>query len=262
MDLKGGKSIAAKGEALVYRFLTQRPSPAMAVALVALFVALGGGAYAALKLPANSVGSAQLKKGAVTPPKLSPAAKTALSKPGPKGETGARGPEGPRGDAGLKGDTGAKGDTGPKGDTGTAAPGAATILNWDEAASATPSLQTIGTMLGDTFSAECLIPGAGEAKVIVYIQTSDGSLRWDVGTEATDNSTNTVRSTSLNLPAGSVLTPLEFAAATATVTSQSDHNSQIVQLAPVRGYLNIHTTASTQSSSQTCHVSVMGFPSG
>jgi hypothetical protein len=34
-----------------------------------------------------------------------------------------------------------------------------------------------------------------------------------------------------------------------------------VQLAPVHGYLNVHTTASTQSSSQTCHVSVMGFPS-
>jgi hypothetical protein len=59
----------------------------MVVALVALFVALGGGAYAALKLPANSVGAAQLKKKAVTPAKLSPATKAALSKPGPKGET-------------------------------------------------------------------------------------------------------------------------------------------------------------------------------
>jgi hypothetical protein len=42
-----------------------RPSPAMVVALIALFVALGGGAYAAIKLPKNSVSSKQLKKGAV-----------------------------------------------------------------------------------------------------------------------------------------------------------------------------------------------------
>ena len=43
-----------------------RPSPSMVVALMALFVALGGTSYAALKLPKNSVGNRQLKTGAVT----------------------------------------------------------------------------------------------------------------------------------------------------------------------------------------------------
>lgn len=43
------------------------PSPAMGVALLALFVALGTGAYAQV---ANSVGTAQLRNGAVTHPKL------------------------------------------------------------------------------------------------------------------------------------------------------------------------------------------------
>lgn len=47
-----------------------KPSPAMAVALLALFVALGGGAYAATNLPANSVGTSQLQNGAVTNSKL------------------------------------------------------------------------------------------------------------------------------------------------------------------------------------------------
>lgn len=42
------------------------PSPAMIVACVALFVALGGTSYAAIVLPANSVGTKQLKKSAVT----------------------------------------------------------------------------------------------------------------------------------------------------------------------------------------------------
>ncbi len=43
----------------------KRPSSAMLVALIALFVALGSGAYAATTLPKNSVTSAQIAKGAV-----------------------------------------------------------------------------------------------------------------------------------------------------------------------------------------------------
>ena len=42
----------------------------MIVACIALFVALGGTSYAAVKLPANSVGTAQLKNGAVTGAKV------------------------------------------------------------------------------------------------------------------------------------------------------------------------------------------------
>lgn len=41
--------------------------------MVALFVSLGGGAYAAVTLPKNSVGTAQLKNGAVTGRKLASA---------------------------------------------------------------------------------------------------------------------------------------------------------------------------------------------
>lgn len=48
----------------------RRPSAAMCVALVALFVALSGGAYAAVTLPDHSVGARQLKTFAVTNPKL------------------------------------------------------------------------------------------------------------------------------------------------------------------------------------------------
>jgi hypothetical protein len=72
-----------------------RPSPAMAVALLALFVALGGTGYAALTLPKNSVGTKQLKKHAVTLKKVKPSARRALH-----GTKGDRGPRGPRGAAG------------------------------------------------------------------------------------------------------------------------------------------------------------------
>ena len=46
------------------------PSPAMAVAITALVVALTGSAYAAISIPPNSVGSRQLKAKAVTGGKI------------------------------------------------------------------------------------------------------------------------------------------------------------------------------------------------
>ena len=46
------------------------PSPAMVVACIALAVALGGTSYAAIRLPVNSVGTTQLKRGAVTAVKV------------------------------------------------------------------------------------------------------------------------------------------------------------------------------------------------
>lgn len=52
------------------RKLIRPPSPAMIVALIALFVALGGASYAVVNLPKNSVGAKQLRTGAVTSPKI------------------------------------------------------------------------------------------------------------------------------------------------------------------------------------------------
>jgi hypothetical protein len=51
-----------------------------------------------------------LKKGAVTPAKLAPAAKATLT--GPMGATGPVGPQGPKGEPGPKGDAGEKGEPG------------------------------------------------------------------------------------------------------------------------------------------------------
>ena len=54
----------------------KRPSHATIVAYLALFVALGGSAYAVTQLPKNSVGAKQLKKKAVTTAKLKDCAVT------------------------------------------------------------------------------------------------------------------------------------------------------------------------------------------
>lgn len=118
------------------------------VAAVALFLVLGGSAYAGVTLGPGSVGSPEianhsvetedLARGAVTTMKIEPNAVTPSRiapgavnsddvedgsltlediRPGqvPKGETGERGPQG---SAGLPGSSGDTGDQGPKGETG------------------------------------------------------------------------------------------------------------------------------------------------
>jgi hypothetical protein len=102
------------------RHLSGKLTYANVMATVAVVLAVGGGtALAATQLlPANSVGSAQLKRAAVTPAKLSNGAKATLTGPtGPKGSTGARGATGPAGAKGATGATGATGLQGPAGAT-------------------------------------------------------------------------------------------------------------------------------------------------
>jgi hypothetical protein len=87
----------------------RRPSPAMAVALIALFVALGGSSYAALKVTGknvknNSLTSADIRNNSlksrdVKNRSLRSADFAAGQLPqGPKGDTG---PQGPKGDPGA-----------------------------------------------------------------------------------------------------------------------------------------------------------------
>ena len=83
-----------------------RPSPTMVVALMALVLALGGTSYAAIKLPANSVGTKQLKRNAVTSAKVKNGSLAATDfKAGslPRGPQGAQGPQGPQGAQGPPG---------------------------------------------------------------------------------------------------------------------------------------------------------------
>jgi hypothetical protein len=71
-----------------------------AVALLALFVALGGSAYAAGVLPVNSVGTAQLKGGSVTSGKVKDGTLKAADIAKAQLDEGPRGSRGPAGPAG------------------------------------------------------------------------------------------------------------------------------------------------------------------
>jgi hypothetical protein len=93
------------------------------VGLLALIVALGGTSYAAVRLPSLSVGTAQLKNGAVTRAKLGKNSvlsqnvrdhslsandfQTGQLPAGPQGATGAKGDTGNRGPQGVPGPTAA-----------------------------------------------------------------------------------------------------------------------------------------------------------
>lgn len=94
------------------RLVRYRPSPAMVVACVALAVALGGTSYAAINLPANSVGTKQIRNNAVTSSKIKNRSLLALDF---KSGQLRRGPVGPTGPAGPAGPTGAPGATGAAG---------------------------------------------------------------------------------------------------------------------------------------------------
>jgi hypothetical protein len=100
------------------------------LASLALFIALGGASYAAVQIPKASVGTKQLKRNAVTSPKVKPGSllvsdfrasqRSALR--GPAGPEGPRGATGPEGLHGPRGATGPEGPEGPRGATGPAGP--------------------------------------------------------------------------------------------------------------------------------------------
>ena len=104
-------------------------APAIALAIVALVAALGGGAYAATTIPDgsvthpklahNSVWHDDLGKGAVRANNLSRPVLAELDSHRGNGAQGATGPQGPKGDAGA---TGAQGPAGPRGPNGVDSP--------------------------------------------------------------------------------------------------------------------------------------------
>jgi hypothetical protein len=104
----------------MFNRLRSSASYANVASTVALFLALGGVSYAAATLPSNSVGTAQLKKHAVTLAKVSDGARTVLK--GQRGAKGSAGATGAQGLTGAVGPAGALGPAGPQGQPGVQGP--------------------------------------------------------------------------------------------------------------------------------------------
>jgi hypothetical protein len=124
------------------------------LALLALFVALGGTSYAAFQLPRNSVGTAQLKRGAVVASKVKPHSLLAFDFRSGQLPAGARGPEGPQGP---------QGNPGAAGTPGTARAYAEVSLG---GASLRPSVEADRTrgftaLANPSIGVYCLTPAAG-----------------------------------------------------------------------------------------------------
>src|SRR6201989_3175644 len=136
-------------------------------ASLALFLALGGAAYAAPQLPKNSVGTNQIRKEAVTAAKISKKTRKQLQ--------GQRGPAGQQGPQGKTGKTGAKGATGARGAQGnTRAPGADGTAPALEVVSGAKPIEAVGS----TVVSQNLAPGA-------YVVTADVVVESAVTTAVT-----------------------------------------------------------------------------
>jgi hypothetical protein len=129
------------------------------VGYAALFVALSGTSYAVTRLPKDAVGNRQLKdrsvgtkelkNGAVTKAKLAKSVlpKLATSVAGPAGTVGPAGPQGPQGDRGPQG---GKGDPGPSaGRTVTSSVSSATACRNTESVRRTITVPTTSRIFSE-----------------------------------------------------------------------------------------------------------------
>ncbi len=128
------------------RLRRPRLTYANAIASLALFVALGGTGYAATQLAPDSVGTTQLRAGAVTGAKIAAKTRKALKGTrGPAGAAGPRGAVGPAGAAGAAGANGAPGVDGVNGVDGAVSSKTGYVDGPLSVPASTSNFQTVGT---------------------------------------------------------------------------------------------------------------------
>jgi hypothetical protein len=209
----------------VLRKITSRLTYSNVMATIAVFVVLGGGAYAAVTMPRNSVGRAQLKANAVTSSKVKN--RTLLARDFKAGQLpkGAKGPKGDKGDRGDKGDKGDKGDTGSvdtsnfynkgQSDARFVAKQSSGVVNVPTGATPT-TLLTVGPV---TFTATCAdLGGPDPDEFMVRILAQSSEPNTTLG-RTSDNFDITSAPTEIESSAWSVTMVRQFAGAVVTPTT-------------------------------------------
>jgi hypothetical protein len=204
--------------------------PATVIAAAALFLALGGGAAA---YASGLISGSQIKNHSIPAKKLTRSAiKTLRGRRGPAGPKGATGPQGPGGQ----------------------------IVTYDAKASASPTKATLGTFLGDTISASCSIPAAGQAQLNVFLQTASGGWKVDYSTVRDTNGNKLADAASAIAPAGTYSAAKRVDTIKANAGgNESDSQFDIIQTIPSPGSMIWHGAASTVGG-KTCHLSVQAIP--
>jgi hypothetical protein len=209
----------------VLKRFTSRLTYSNVMATFAVFVVLGGGAYAASTLPRNSVGNKQLKSNAVTSSKVRN--RSLLAKDFKAGQLpdAAQGPKGDKGDKGEKGDKGDKGDTGSvdtsnfynkgESDARFVAKQSSGVVNVPVGATPT-TLLTVGPV---TFTATCTDlggPPPNEFKITVLAQSTEANTTLG---RTSDNFDITPTPTEIESSQWSVTMARHFAGAVVTPTT-------------------------------------------
>jgi hypothetical protein len=177
--------------------LKERLTFSNVVAVIALFIALGGASYAAIKIPKNSVGTKQLKKNAVNSSKVknhSLLAKDFKKGQIPKGATGPKGPVGATGAAGLKGATGPAGLPGATGAAGL--PGATGPTGADGIPGVTGAEGPTGPAGSDATGAATILTASGPMTPSIF---PDG-LPWDIAALPLSGSLSNAKSFNTQFP--------------------------------------------------------------
>jgi hypothetical protein len=165
------------------------------IATVALFVALGGGAYAATVLPRDSVGRAQIRANAVSNSELANGAvdtdqlalgAVALNRLSAGvhdrlDRAGRPGVQGPPGATGLTGPQGPQGNPGPAGPTGPAGTDnlGARRVHFDGAAQETPGPVTAVEMPDLKIEAACILNGSDPTLALRMTSSQDATLQFN-----------------------------------------------------------------------------------
>jgi hypothetical protein len=160
----------------------RRPSPALVISMVALFVAMGGTGYAALKLPKNSVGSKQIRTGAVGSSEVK---NGSLTKKDFRAGQIPAGPRGLAGPAGTNGINGHDGGTGPRGPSDAYVSSNSGVADDSNSVSVTvPAGDYVAAASGEVFYHKASGYPVGEGETSCAL-TSAGDTAHNTGTFAT-----------------------------------------------------------------------------
>ena len=225
--------------------LAPRLSYANVMATLAVFLGLGGGAYAAVSLPARSVDTQHIKRQAVTRSKLADRA-VDTHQLARRAVTLKRLSRGVRARLNRAGRPGPQGPAGAPGAAGAAGPSARRI-NFRADATASPSPTTVLDVEGFEIAAACVLDG-GNVRLDLTLTSSEDAIAQDMfsvdqGTDPGDPNTQSFASTGniqiplaagVGFPTGPPpVTAPDYLRAIATVIVSSDSRTITLNVASI-----------------------------